>query len=189
MSTTSNLPGDLLGSIEHHKLLTRKSRALAAAAEETEEQILHRAGMLHRSGALEMEDLAELYDQTRTSRPGQYQRWMRLIGVHIATIRHVIGNRPNLTETSWWGLAGLPENAPVPPKGQCVVYVLYDAAWEPCYVGSTQQLRTRLGAHLRDRKAFAYWTAQEAPDRDAAFAMEATALAAQMPPLNKRRGA
>lgn len=186
----SDMPGDLVASLEHHALLSRKVATLMRAAAETEEQILQRAGALHRSGELQHEHLVEIFDRLRdTPMSGMHQRWTRLIGIPISAIRHVVQNRPNLTESSWWGHANLPSGEPVPHKGQCVVYVLYDSMWEPCYVGSTQQLRTRLGAHLRDGKTFAYWTAQKAPDRAAAFAMEATALAEQMPRLNKRRSA
>jgi hypothetical protein len=81
------------------------------------------------------------------------------------------------------------EENPLPRRGQSVVYVFYDTANTPCYVGSTGDFPKRLKWHLKDRKPVVVWIAFPCSSRDAAYALEDCLLKQHMPYLNKRRGA
>lgn len=77
---------------------------------------------------------------------------------------------------------------PMPPRGQAVLYVLYDAFSTPCYVGSTGNFPARLRWHLNDGKPVTVWSAFPCASRAAAYALEDRLLKQHMPYLNKKRG-
>ncbi|MBL1120211.1 GIY-YIG nuclease family protein [Streptomyces sp. 110] len=67
-----------------------------------------------------------------------------------------------------------------------VVYALFDARNDPCYLGSTDQFRTRIGKHVKDGKVFTSWQAYPCPDREAAYVLEDRLLKERLPSLNKK---
>lgn len=88
---------------------------------------------------------------------------------------------------SWIGTFPVEKWAPIPARGMCVVYVLYDESGHPVYVGSTEDLGTRLQRHRYDGKVFAAWMAYRCTNREKAYKLEAKMLAAHRPPLNGPR--
>jgi hypothetical protein len=100
----------------------------------------------------------------------------------METTRRHVPNSPDGTWHGTWPLHG----GSFPSYGMCVVYVLYDHANAPCYVGSTQNLKVRLKWHAGDGKAFRQWTAFRCADRAAAYALEDRLLAEHKPYLNKK---
>lgn len=91
---------------------------------------------------------------------------------------------PDGTWRGEWPLAG---SDSLPANGACVVYVLYDTPNEPCYVGSTQNIRARLKRHRMDGKEFAWWSAFGCADREAAYRLEERLLSEWQPYLNRKR--
>jgi predicted GIY-YIG superfamily endonuclease len=67
------------------------------------------------------------------------------------------------------------------------VYVLFDAAGEPCYIGSTQNFRERARVH-RTGIAYERWVAYPCTDREAAYELETRLLKEHKPYRNKKRG-
>lgn len=76
---------------------------------------------------------------------------------------------------SRWSRAGTP-----------VVYVLYDAANEPIYVGSTDNLRNRLSTHESGDLPWVAYLAIACRSREDAYLLEEKLLKTRMPPLNKK---
>lgn len=64
------------------------------------------------------------------------------------------------------------------------VYRLYDTDEQLIYVGSTTNIRTRLGAHKS--KGFARYETVECETRDEALTLEAQIIGQERPLLNKR---
>lgn len=95
---------------------------------------------------------------------------------------------PNGPEGTYVGVAPLPGDDVAPLEGTPVVYVLFDEDNEPCYVGSTQNLRARLNAHLTNGKQFVRWQAYPCASREDAYVLEERLLVERMPRLNRRRG-
>jgi predicted GIY-YIG superfamily endonuclease len=92
-----------------------------------------------------------------------------------------------MPDGTWRGSSPLAEGDHMPARGRCVVYVLYDAAGQPCYVGSTQHLLVRLQSHRHNGKAFTSWTASACADREAAYQLEERLLSEYQPYLNRKR--
>jgi hypothetical protein len=97
------------------------------------------------------------------------------------------GTLLNALPAAWQG--AYPLNGDLAPdRGVSVAYVLFDAAGECCYAGSTKFFPDRLTQHARGGKAFAGWVAYPCRDREAAYALERVLLAERQPYLNKKRG-
>lgn len=178
---------------QHIALIDQRLRRLSALRWQAIDQMLARIGSEYRTGDLTLDDMIALYEEMRALRVPA-DRWAAATGLahreiyrekcrRAASVRHT----PNGPEGSWYGTWPMPTDDPRPGKGTPVVYVLFDAANQPCYVGSTADFRTRLKQHAKT-KAFAAWTAQPCEDREHAYAVEDVALKRHKPPMNGRAG-
>jgi hypothetical protein len=179
-------PDELAASVGHLGVLGAKVARLREAQAETVAQIAHRAAVLYRAGELADGDALEVYLALREFGGSGFSRaWLAAGLPSLSRMRWRVENRPNGSDGSWHGGYPLALTDPAPPVGQCVVYVLYDEAGAPCYVGSTQTLRVRLRQHAYDKR-FVRWQAYPAEDRTAAYDMETRFLQSHKPYLNKR---
>jgi hypothetical protein len=191
----------------HIGLIQAKIDKLIKAQVDAEEQVLHRAGRDYAAGRLTIESLQALYKRYRDlvwreASPGRreyYSRapfswlWNQNVPVRSDQLPHFVKradtarrHEPNGPHGSWEGEYPI-GYAPRPPDGQSVVYVLFDHANVPCYVGSTKNFKYRIKTHARDKK-FARWAAYPCEDRESAFELEERLLAEHKPYLNKRVG-
>lgn len=148
------------------------------------------------AAALDPRTVQEAYLAARAvASDGFFRRWNDMMPVRIqgaATramhrARQAAREVPNGTGGHYWfGTAFLGPTDPAPLEGTPVVYVLYDVANEPIYVGSTRDFLNRLAAHLRDGKPVARWMAYPCRDREAAYELEEKLLAEYKLPLNMR---
>lgn len=177
-------------TIGHLALIRSKQAKLEAAAAVAEDQVIHRLGVAWRAGHLSILELVTTYEQLRpVAGVGFTGRWQTAMGISWQRLQSMRDNAPNGPHGSWYGTHPLTHRAPRPIRGTCVVYVLYDADLEPCYVGSTEHFTARIAAHRHDGKEFNWWTAFPCHDRDAAYTLESRLLAEHMPYLNRRRTA
>lgn len=181
-------PG-LESTLQHLGLLDARRRRLVEAQTEAEEQLFHRIGAMRQNDQLTDAELQEIFNRCRTVRTaGMTSRWDAHIDIPWRRLLHGGRHLPNGPEGTWIGVAPLPPDDNAPRSGVAVVYVLFGEDNEPCYVGSTADLRTRLKAHLKDGKAFVRWQAYPCKTREAAFVLEERLLAERMPRLNRKTG-
>lgn len=178
----------------HLDLIRRKLEKLLSAQLDAERQVLHRIGRDYVAGLLTEDDLHELHQRYRETvvhltGPGFSKLWDEAIPVQSFTMVNfwlIQRTRPN-EAGSWSGESSLKQRAPRPPDGQSVVYVLFDHKNVPCYVGSTDKFKTRIGCHRRDKsKPFVRWAAYPCADRDAAYQLEDRLLKEHKPYLNRK---
>lgn len=176
----------------HIELIARKRKKLLDAQIDAERQVLHRIGRDYVAGNLTVVDLVELYRRYRDvvaydDRPGYSSLWDEAIPEHHSRMSNLVRSAdltiPN-AGTGWAGEWPLGSN-PRPPDGQSVVYVLFDEANVPCYVGSTAHFKTRLQKH-RPKKKFNRWMAYPCDDREGAYLLEEKLLAEHKPYLNQK---
>ncbi len=177
-------------TFQHIELIIRKREKLLATQLDAESQVLHRAAADYAAGRLGPDDLAEVLRRYRAliasdDRPSMTQVWNENVPVGIAQLKARISPQPNIDGT-WRGTYPFADDWR-PPTGQSVVYVLYDAANVPCYVGSTQDFSIRLNTHARE-KAFSAWIAYPCTGREAAYVLEDRLLKEHKPYLNSRAG-
>jgi hypothetical protein len=177
------------GSLQQIDLIAGKIVSLSQRRIAAEEQFVHRVGVEFAAGHLSEMDLRDLYYEFRDiAASGFGKRWDAAVAIPWSKLTKQTGAwRPNGPGGSWHG-SGVPiwPNDPCPANGISVVYVLYEADWSPCYVGSSEQFRQRIKAHKKT-KAFEYWRAWPCTDRADAYRRESEMLAEVMPHLNKRR--
>lgn len=178
---------DTAATLAHMVLLKRKQARLREVHLDAEIQVLTAISAAYAGGDMSVWDLADLHtDFAAAAAPGYRKRWNAAIPVSAELLTRRSKNRPNGPHGSWQGTFPITD-PPAPSAGMDVVYVLYDHANVPCYVGSTDNFRVRLARHGRDKR-FATWTAFPCPDREAAYQLEERLLAEHMPYLNKKRG-
>lgn len=176
-------------TLQHIEVLAARQRHLLETQTEAEEQLLHRAGTQYRSGALTFEQLFALYRRYRAVESYQRAtRWNKHIDIPWNRIAAMARARPNGPEGTWIGSCPLGSFEPAPREGTPVVYVLFDATNEPIYVGSTDNLRARIKAHIRDGKGAAYWQAYRCEDREDAYTLEEKLHRERLPRLNRKIG-
>jgi hypothetical protein len=183
----------IASTLQHIGLVAAKRRQLQQKQLDAETQLLTVTAREWRYGNLTLDELIDIYVLYRADAdPGFSKRWTEIVPISAIVVTGAITRR-RLTaaelpepETGWLGPFPLDQDVPAPRKGICVVYVLFDAMNTPCYVGSTQHLRSRLKAHAKDGKQFVRWQARSCPTRHEAYALERRWLAEFMPYLNKR---
>ena len=191
-SARNALDESFRASLQHIALLRHREARLAAAREDTQAQVLHMIGSAYRCGEIDDERLQELFEATKAARIPLSSwdehvpvTWRQMIQAERR--RHLEAlHAPNGPEGSWIGPWPLGDADPRPKGGQSVVYVLFDADNEPCYVGSTKNFRSRLGQHAKDGKEFARWQAHPCHDREHAYALEDRLLRERLPRLNRK---
>lgn len=187
--------GGLDATYQHISLLRRKQEILRSSQIAAEEQFLCRLGQLYSAREITEVELAFMYrSYADFAVPGFLKRWQENVPVPPQRVQYILRDMktterhaPNGPNGTWHGSWPLAHGDRVPMYNTCVVYVLYDAANAPCYVGSTQHLSSRLKGHHKDGKAFAAWTAFPCADREAAYQLEEKLLAEHQPYLNKKR--
>lgn len=176
-------------TLQHIALLNRKRDHLYAAQIAAEEQVLHSIASDYAAGTLDFAGLAEAYRAYRqVAAPGFKNRWNAAIPVSAEKLlAWSQWNAPNGPAGSWEGTYPL-DGGPIPPRHTDVVYVLFDAANQPCYVGSTCLFSERMTQHRRAGKEFIRWVAYPCDGREAAYLLEERLLSEHQPYLNKRKG-
>jgi hypothetical protein len=185
------------GSLQHLGLIHAKRQQIEARQVAAEEQVAHRIAVEYRRGSLDRDDVLALYERFREcGSAGFGGRWTAAMPPELSCdrMRALLTSRrfsaptaANGSDGSWHGQRLISPDDTRPPHGASVVYVLYDEAWKPCYVGSTQYFRLRMKSHVKDGKAFSFWRAWPCNDRAHAYQREGEMLNEVMPHLNRRR--
>ncbi len=192
MTTPSaELPDQLATSItstlQHIRLIQEKEARLAAARRDALQQTLHRIGSDYRTGQITHAQLITAFTHVRTlEMSGRMSAWDAIVGISHRRLIQMAKQLPNGPEGSWVGEYPIPMDAPRPIYGVAVVYVLFDDANVPCYVGSTDKLSPRLTAHAKDGKRFVSWQAHPCDDREHAYRLEDRLLKRHKPYLNRK---
>lgn len=181
----SEIEGSVDASLQHIALLRDREQHLARIREEAQAELLHHIGSAYNCGQIDDHKLSELFEAVKAARI-PLSKWDQHVGVPWRKMPYLVLYRPNGPEGSWVGTWPLTPSAPRPTDGKPVVYVLYDASNEPCYVGSTAHFAIRLGAHAKDGKAFVRWQAHPCRDREDAYALEDRLLRERLPQLNRK---
>lgn len=188
---TEDLPealhASLAATLQHIRLIQEKEARLANARQEALAQVLHRIGSDYRTGHLAPEQLFAAFLEIRTlEMSGRMRMWDEIVGMSWQRLIQLGKQLPNGPEGSWVGEYPIPADAPRPIYGISVVYVLFDEANQPCYVGSTNKLSARLNAHKKDGKRFVRWQAHHCGDREHAYRLEDRLLRQHKPYLNRK---
>lgn len=183
------LPGDYERDITWVEM-SADDRAYALEKQaEYEEYLLTHLAADYTTKRINDTHLDEIFDRYQAAAgPGSMKRWNRLMPVKVELMvarrtqdpHHAPG--PDGTWSGAWPLDG----HAYPPRGQAVVYVLFDNDNTPCYVGSTSGLLTRLRRHSSEDKQFTHWVAHPCPDREAAYRLEDRLLREHTPYLNHK---
>lgn len=187
----SELPQELALSIsstlQHIQLIQEKEARLAAARHQALEQTLHNIATDYSTGRITQYQLCAAFEEVRRlEMPGRMSAWDRIVGLSHRRLIQLAKQLPNGPEGSWVGEYPIPLDAPRPIYGVPVVYVLFDEANEPCYVGSTDKLSPRLTAHEKSGKRFVRWQAHPCDDREHAYRLEDRLLKRHKPYLNRK---
>lgn len=188
---TQGLPEDLATSmsstLQHIRLIQEKEARLAAARREALAQVLHRIGSDYRTGLITQHQLCTALLEIRgLEMSGRMSAWDEIVGVSWKRLTQIAKHLPNGPEGSWVGEYPMPADASRPIYGTPVVYVLFDDANEPCYVGSTDKFSARVTAHEKNGKRFVRWQAHPCDDREHAYRLEDRLLKRHKPYLNQK---
>ncbi|MHB9857670.1 GIY-YIG nuclease family protein [Streptomyces sp. YIM S03343] len=174
-------------TLQHIHLIQAKADRLAEARRDALAQMLHRIGTEYRTGAITQGQLCTTLAAVRDiPMPGRMKMWDEIIGVPWKRVVQLARQLPNGPEGSWVGEYPILADAPRPIAGISVVYVLFDEANMPCYVGSTDKFSVRMGAHSKDGKRFVRWQAHPCKDREHAYLLEDRLLRRHLPYLNRK---
>ncbi|WP_262285423.1 hypothetical protein [Micromonospora sp. MA102] len=182
-------------TFQHCELIRRKINDLSVRLVEAQAQLYTAINREYRDGRLDMDDLALIYERARGLGPGFTTRWDEHMSVPAGTVqyhwRNRVKTRPNAPGgTHWQGCYPYEPDTITPPRGQAVVYVLYDVDARPIYVGSTKVFRDRMRSHRRDGKPMTSWLAYPCDSREAAYLLESKLLDECRPSMNRTgRGA
>lgn len=187
----AELPDDLAKSIastlQHIRLIQEKEARLADARRSALEQTLHRIATDYRTGHITHHQLCTAFTEIRDLQmSGRMSAWDDIVGISHRRLIQLAKQMPNGPEGSWVGEYPIPLDAPRPIYGVPVVYVLFDDANEPCYVGSTDKFSPRMTAHEKSGKRFVRWQAHPCDDREHAYRLEDRLLKRHKPYLNRK---
>lgn len=184
-------------TLEEMVRYTSRISTLRARLGDAEGQLLHRWGSAYRAGLVSEDEIVDAAMAVASGGhlpSGWVARWNEAFGFDVRALvyqrnyqaKHAARAEQNAGHgwTGTYGDAGT--SFPRPPKGQSVVYVLYNAALEPIYVGSTQDFPERMKAHRRDGKPVAYWRAVPYSTREEAYAAEDAMLREVKPEMNRK---
>jgi len=182
-----------MATLQHVANLNARIQKLEAARLEAEEQLVHRVGSAVHAGNLTRSELSAIHAAYQAMGiVGRSKRWDAAVPVSWGDLNYAarMGERhaPNGPEGTWVGSWPFAREDRLPRVGTAVLYVLFNAANEPIYVGSSGNLRQRLKAHARDGKPFIAWQAYPSTDREAAYQLEDRLLKERKPPMNKKAG-
>jgi hypothetical protein len=189
----ADLPADvhasLAATLQHIQLIQEKEARLAEARRKALEQALHRIGTDYRTGRITQHQLCTAAAEvSKLQMPGRMKAWDSIVGVSWKRLVQLARQLPNGPAGSWVGEYPIPLDAPRPIYGVPVVYVLFDEANVPCYVGSTDKFSPRMTAHEKSGKRFVRWQAHPCDNREHAYRLEDRLLKRHKPYLNRRAG-
>lgn len=182
----AELAASLASTLDHMAVMTERIARLEALVLASQEQVSHRVAIARRAGEIDDAELYALYERYREAsagRPKFSEPWSKELGGFPRSPK--LRDLPNMPDGSWRGSMPVLMQ-PRPPRGVSVVYVLYDEANEPCYVGSTLDFKARIKAHVKAGKRFASWAAWPCRDREHAYQREEQMLRDVMPYLNRK---
>lgn len=185
---------DLAATAGHIDLVQAKLDKLTAVKEDAWAQVLTAAARLYRADELTTAHLLQLHRDMKLSYgPGFTCLWNRVIPVKSSQLPHFAARERRIAEErarqSWHGTFPLDGSYSVPSKGVACVYILFDKTDVPAYIGSTEQFRTRMGNHRRERPdIFVRWVCYTCENREAAYELEVRLLAENLPYLNRKVG-
>jgi hypothetical protein len=176
---------------------TKRITTLKERLGDAEGQLLQRWGHAYRAGLLTDEHVIDAAMQIASNGhlpSGWRARWNDVFAFDVGLSvqrrihRRTYGDREHQNgNPGWYGTYdGSGISFPRPPKGQPVVYVLYDVHLAPIYVGSTGMFADRLKAHRRDGKPVAHWRAMPYTTREEAYLAEDAMLRTAMPEMNRK---
>lgn len=178
---------------------TKRITTLKGRLGDAEAQFLQRWASAYRAGRVSEDEIVDAAMDVAVSGhlpAGWMARWSAAFGLNIRALVHQRQYQAKHSEkhqqNAGHGWVGTCDAAgasfPRPAKGQCVVYVLFDATTEPVYVGSTQDFSARIRAHQRDGKPVAHWRAVPYTTREDAYAAEEAMLQTVKPMMNRKAG-
>lgn len=190
---TDGLPPDLAASLsatfQHIEIIRSKEARLVEAREQALRQALHGIGSDYNTGRLTHRQLCIALTAVRElNLRGAMNAWDEVVGVSWKRTLQLAKQPPNGPQDSWIGDYPFHPGTVAPIAGVSVVYVLFDASNEPCYVGSTEKFRPRLRAHAKDGKQFVRWQAHPCRNREHAYLLEDRLLKEHLPRLNRKAG-
>lgn len=178
-------------TVQHIELIATKIGVLQERQADAENQLIHRLACDYEAGIITAAGVHAVYKQSKgISVEGFRHRWNGRMPYELHDRRiwwTAVKYAPD-PDGNWRGEYPFTDDCRTPPNKISVVYVLYDERNTPCYVGSTEQFRTRLSSHRREGKRFSRWMAYPCADREAAYAMEARLHAEHLPHLNRKAG-
>lgn len=180
----------IASSVDHLARMNARIDKLESARNTAADQVVYRISQDYAAGLITPLELLEIRNTMIGTRGGWNKRWDAYGLPKPYAINRMLNSKPNGPNGSWRGSHTYATAAnPMPAPGVSVVYVLYDANNEPCYVGSSEQFQTRLRTHIRNGKPVAYWTAFPCSDRAAAYELEDRLLKQHKPYLNLKNSA
>ena len=190
METFLSVP-PLHATASHIATIQAKLATLTRAKHDAWEQLLVATARLYAAGDLGARDLLTLLDEMRHGYgPGFTRVWDANMPIQSNRLRWVAEreefNSPTGPFRTWEGEFPTHSWKFMPALGVPVVYVLYDSAREPIYVGSTEQFRLRMRVHQRTKPEATFWRAQLCDSREHAYEMEDRLLKEHKPRLNKK---
>lgn len=171
---------------QHIRLLTRKRERLAEALIEAERQFATAVAREFAAGQMTWGELLEAYETVRAAGiKGFATRWLASVPYTVQRIKQMVA----IEDIDEWFGEGREYDSryPYPPRGVCVVYVLFSETNAPVYVGSSGNLSHRLATHRREKPGWQSWRAYKARDRAHAYELERQFLTQHLPAMNKQR--
>lgn len=177
----------LRATAQHIGLLDAKIEKLSRARSDSWAQLLTAAARLYAAGETDEFDLVALYDSMKTSYGAGFSVvWDQHLPVEAGRMQFIRMSAPNGPMGSWAGEVPLGPRDPAPPTGIAVVYVLFDAANDPIYVGSTGKFRQRLSSHRKEKSGIRRWAAYRCRSREHAYELEDQLLKQHKPRMNRK---
>lgn len=183
---------DLRATAQHITFIQKKLDQMREAKDNAWRQILTAAARGYAEEPISLDDLQSLHTEMKFCYGSGFVKvWDECMPIASASLRHVITrvrqNPPNGPMGSWMGLVHASGESK-PWRGIAVVYVLFDAANVPIYVGSTGNFPSRLNTHRNEKPEAIRWTAYKCRDREHAYEVEDRLLREHKPAMNVRAG-
>ena len=169
--------------------IQRERQQLLEAALDTEVKLLATVQADYAAGRIEDTDLLNVYAAYRqVGHHGFSKRWDTIVTVPSRELKHAVKTPPNGPRRHMgrrFSAPGSPTCAP--PASKPVTFVLYGSDGRPCYVGHTDNFRSRM-RRLKGIPART-WRAYPHTDKAAARQLQRRLLDQYKPHLNESTGA
>jgi predicted GIY-YIG superfamily endonuclease len=183
---------EMAATAAHLCNIERKLAVLKQAKDDAWAQMLTVASRAYGTGQLSAVDIEDLLSEMGIAYGSGFTLvWDEHMPVKANRARHLAErqrqNLPNGPNGSWTGPMHLGGHAR-PNDGIAVVYVLFDAANLPIYVGSSGRFGARIEAHRRGKPQAVRWVAYGCRNREHAYELEDQLIKQHKLRLNKRNG-